>query len=82
MHLPSFKAQDHEDSVPSLLTYALIMDTDWVVFVEDNDNNRGQKYPLQERTGSINLCNTICHYDEENKEKKIRNRLFNAGPLA
>ena len=23
-----------------------IMDSDWAVFVEDNDNNRGQKYPL------------------------------------
>ena len=26
--------------------YAQIMDSDWAAFVEDNDNNRGQKYPL------------------------------------
>ena len=45
------------------------MYSDWAVFVEDNDNNRGQKYPFLERAafnpGSINLVITICDYDEE-----------------
>ena len=45
------------------------MYSDWAVFVKDNDNNRGQKYPFQERTAfnpdSINLFITICDYDEE-----------------
>ena len=38
------------------------MDSDWPVLVEDNDHNRGQKYP-----GSINLFITICDYDEEKR---------------
>ena len=50
------------------------MDSDWAVFVEDNDNNRGQKYPFQEGTGFnqsaiINLFITICDYDEEKYHK-------------
>ena len=36
------------------------MYSDWAVFVEDNDNNRRQKYP-----GSINLLISICDYNEE-----------------
>ena len=35
------------------------MYSDWAVFAEDNDNDRGQKYPFLERTafnpGSINI---------------------------
>ena len=27
------------------------MDSDWAIFVEDNDNNKGQKYPFWEKTG-------------------------------
>ena len=48
--------------------YAQIMDSDWAAFVEDNDDNRGQKYPFKERTafnpGTINLFITIFYYDE------------------
>ena len=51
------------------------MDSDWAVFVEDNDNNRGEKYPFLERAafnpGSINIFITICDYDEERKQKEI-----------
>ena len=51
------------------------MDSDWAVFVEDNDNNRGEKYPFLESTafnpGSINIFITICDYDEERKQKEI-----------
>ena len=47
------------------------MDSDWAVFVEDNEDNRGQKYPLYGRTGfnpgSINLNITICDHDEGKK---------------
>ena len=37
--------------IPSLLTYEQIMVSDWAVFVENNDNNTGQKYPLQFYSG-------------------------------
>ena len=57
------------------LIYAQIMYSDWAVFVEDNDNNRGQKYPSWERTacnpGSINLFITIRDYDHH-EEKGTR----------
>ena len=50
------------------------MYTDWAVFVEDNDKNRGQKYPLKERRvfnpASINLFITICDYDEEKYDEQ------------
>lgn len=40
------------------------MDSDWAAFVEDNDNNRGQKYPFSEtpefNPGLINSFITIC----------------------
>ena len=67
-----------DDLIPSLLTYELIMDSDWAGVVEDNDNNTGQKYPLQGRTefnsGSINSFITICDYEEE---KRIPHPFFN-----
>ena len=34
------------ESVPSLLTCAQILDSDWTVFVQDNENNKGQKCPF------------------------------------
>ena len=60
-----------DELIPFLLTYEQTMDSDWAVFVEDNDNNTGQNYSLQGRTeinsGSINSFITICDYDEEKK---------------
>ena len=48
------------------------MDSDWIVLVEDNDNNRGQKYPFLEGTefnpSLINLFITICDYEGEKKK--------------
>ena len=62
------------------------MDSDWAVSLR-HDNNRGRKYPLQERTefnpGSINLFITICRdYDEEkydNDDKKDTQPIFRRG---
>ena len=54
------------------------MNSDWDVFVEDNEKNRGQKYPFWKRTefnsGSINLFIAICDYNEENKKRRRTKR--------
>ena len=61
------------------------MDSDWAVIVEDSDNNRRQKNPLQERTEFYSLpVHYQCDYDEEKKirrqlrKKKILDQIFNA----
>ena len=43
------------------------MDSEWSVYVEDNDNNiPNRREQVLIRPGSINLFITICDYDEEN----------------
>ena len=52
-----------------------IMDSDWVDFVEDNDNNRMAKIsPLGENRIKSRFNLHICDYEE----KKIPDRIFNA----
>ena len=40
---------DRDGSIPTLLTYEQLVDSDWAVFVEDNENNRRQNIPKKEQ---------------------------------